>query len=266
MHSRRLASLALIASLALGACAVSPDKPVTQVSQPMTVSQARQTVMDIKKMQAFSGTSAGASLLSTDDVTVGRDGFSIDGRHYRFQDIAPAISAAHFDSTPSFLVLDSGMAIDTGGGERGNKRAQQLADALLTLKAASTPEALALEQQHFDAIVQQYRSADPKPAVSEDMRRYEIQAEAAVQDKQFEQAADLYDQALAIAPWWPQAHFNRALILETLGEYDLAIDEMQRYLKLAPDAANARAAQDKIYQWQLKVPVDAATPAATGSK
>ena len=72
---------------------------------------------------------------------------------------------------------------------------------------------------------------------------------------------------MQIAPWWPQARFNRALILESLGEYDLAAEEMQRYLKLSPDAPNARAAQDKIYQWQLKVPAEPAPPpAAAASK
>jgi hypothetical protein len=29
---------------------------------------------------------------------------------------------------------------------------------------------------------------------------------------------------------------------------------MRRYLLLVPDAPNARAAQDKIYEWEAKVP------------
>lgn len=254
MHIRLPAILALLASLTFSGCSVAPNTPVTTVASPVTVSQARQQVKALKGLMLGNGTSIMASNNDITDVKVGRDSFTLNGRRYNFQQLGTlSISAAHFDSAPAFLVLGDGEAIYTGLGDGANARAHRIAEALLTLKAASTPEAIALEQQRFDAVVQQYRSADPKPAVSEDMRRYEIQAEAAVQGKQFEQAADLYDQALAIAPWWPQAHFNRALILESLGEYDLAIDEMRRYLKLEPDAPNARAAQDKIYAWELKV-------------
>lgn len=244
---------ALVVALFLGGCAVAPDAPVTGIATPLSPTQARQLLRNMHGALSF-GTSIAAHTEDIRTVRVGRDSVTINRQRLAFQDMDHlAISRAHMDSSPAYLVLSSGLALYTGLGEPGNKRAQRLADALLTLKAATSPEAVALEQQQFDTVVQGYRAADPKPGVTEDMRRYEIQAEAAVQTKQFAQASDLYDQALQIAPWWPQAHFNRALILETLEEYDLAIDEMQRYLRLAPDATNARAAQDKIYAWELKV-------------
>lgn len=53
-----------------------------------------------------------------------------------------------------------------------------------------------------------------------------------------------------VAPWWPAGHCNRGLILGELKDYEEAIDELKRYLKVEPDSANARAVQLKIYEWE----------------
>jgi len=82
--------------------------------------------------------------------------------------------------------------------------------------------------------------------------RYKVQAVGAVRDKEFDDAADIYAAALRAAPWWPAGHFNRALVLGEAGDYDMAKREMKYYLQLVPDASNARAAQDKIYEWERK--------------
>ena len=87
---------------------------------------------------------------------------------------------------------------------------------------------------------------------SEDARKYKVQAEGAVRDKRFKDSAKLYRLALRLAPWWPEGHFNRALVLSETGDYVEAMREMKYYLQLAPDAPNARAAQDKIYEWEVK--------------
>jgi hypothetical protein len=86
----------------------------------------------------------------------------------------------------------------------------------------------------------------------EEANKYKVQAEDAVRDKQFDDAADLYAKALKIAPWWPVGRFNRALVLGETGDYGDAMREMKFYLQLVPDAPNARAAQDKIYTWERK--------------
>lgn len=86
-------------------------------------------------------------------------------------------------------------------------------------------------------------------ALPEEANKYKAQAEGAVRDKEFNDAADFYAAALKIAPWWPVGHFNRALVLGEAGDYDMARREMNYYLQLVPDAPNARAAQDKIYDW-----------------
>ena len=102
----------------------------------------------------------------------------------------------------------------------------------------------------FQQVVNQYRAANPKPAMPEMARKYKVQAEFAVQEKRLEQAVEFYGKALDIVPWWPEGHYNLALVLGETKKYRDAMREMKRYLLLAPDAAEARAAQDRIYQWE----------------
>lgn len=108
------------------------------------------------------------------------------------------------------------------------------------------------ENNSFHKIVLAYQKKAVKPQLPEDARRFKVQAEGAVRDKEFTDAVGLYGQALKIAPWWPEGHFNRALVLGEVGQFEAAIFEMKRYLLLSPDAPNARAAQDKIYVWERK--------------
>jgi formylglycine-generating enzyme required for sulfatase activity len=102
----------------------------------------------------------------------------------------------------------------------------------------------------FQEVVATYRAANPKPRLPEEARKFRVQAEFAVQNKQFDKAAELYGEALGIAPWWPEGYYNRAQILGEIKQYRDAMGEMKRYLLLVPDAPDARAMQDKIYQWE----------------
>ncbi len=103
----------------------------------------------------------------------------------------------------------------------------------------------------FQGVVARYRAANPKPRLPEEARKFKVQAEFVLQDKQFDEALELYGNALEIAPWWPEGHYNRALILGETKKYRDAMNEMKRYLLLVPDAPDARKAQDKIYQWEV---------------
>jgi len=128
--------------------------------------------------------------------------------------------------------------------------AKRVADALAVIKTAPSPKEQREEQSAFEAQAKSYRDAPVKPIPGEDVRRYRVQAEAAVSEKRFQDAADLYAKALSIAPWWPEGHFNEALIFGDLRQYDKAMDHMQKYLALVPNAPDARDTQDKIYAWE----------------
>jgi tetratricopeptide (TPR) repeat protein len=129
------------------------------------------------------------------------------------------------------------------------KIAAAIADKQAKIAAETAAEEAAYEEA-FTRAAANYRAASEKPTLSEDVRKFKVQAEFAVSKKKFGNAVALYKEALDAAPWWPEGRFNRALILGELSRYHEAILEMKRYLKLVPDAPNARAAQDKIYQWE----------------
>lgn len=134
------------------------------------------------------------------------------------------------------------------GGEEGRR----LSDALFVLKRVHSAPPAAHDSNQFESIAANYRNAVPKPEFPEIARKFRVQAEASVRNRDYEDAADLYDEALKIAPWWPEGRFNRALILGELKEYGEAMAEMKKYLMLVPTAPNARPAQDKIYEWEAK--------------
>lgn len=103
----------------------------------------------------------------------------------------------------------------------------------------------------FRDVAAKYRAAKPKPQLSEEARKYKVQAEFLVQEKQLDKAITLYGKALDIAPWWPEGHYQLAQVLADKKRYRDAMAEMKRYLLLAPEGADARTAQDKLYQWEL---------------
>ena len=131
--------------------------------------------------------------------------------------------------------------------------ATDFAGALLVLKR----EAAAESTPRFEAAVRAYREAAVKPPLPEAVHRFTVQALDAVRHNQLNEAADLYEQASEAAPWWPEAHFDRALLLGKTQDYDDAVLEMKRYLLLAPHAPNAHAVQDQIYIWERKAEVSA---------
>jgi tetratricopeptide (TPR) repeat protein len=153
-------------------------------------------------------------------------------------------ASGHFYANGSKFL---GIAYNCGGA---TDRTKVFGDALLRLKLEydkwNSPENMA----KFKEEALRYQAMDPKPELPEDARRFKVQAEGAVADKRFLDAAEKYGKAIEMAPWWPEAHFNRAVVLAELQNFDSAMTEMKRYLLLKPDAADARQAQDFIYAWE----------------
>jgi len=109
----------------------------------------------------------------------------------------------------------------------------------------------------FQEVAAKYIAANPKPILPEEARKFKVQAEFMVQEKQPEKAVELYGKALNIAPWWPEGHFKLGLILGESKKYRDATQEMKHFLLLTPDSPDARAAQDKIYQWEVVIEPEA---------
>jgi hypothetical protein len=177
---------------------------------------------------------------------------------FAFRDLAEIES---FNQSPGFLnygargvTLSGGKVLLISERNSNEEEAQvaflrRLAEALHVLKRSS--EGVSPEQdRQFAEVAARYRTSMEKPPFPEEARRYRVQAESAVRDKRLADAVRLYQSALKVVPWWPEGRFNRSLVLAELSRYAEAMAEMKRYLALVPDAPNARAAQDKIYEWE----------------
>jgi len=104
----------------------------------------------------------------------------------------------------------------------------------------------------LDSLLRSYPKLAVKPALPEPGRQYMVQAEAYLQGKDFAKATEAYGNEIAVAPWFPQAYFNRGFLEGEQQQYKAAVADMQMYLKLAPNAQDVREAQDQIYAWQAK--------------
>lgn len=97
-----------------------------------------------------------------------------------------------------------------------------------------------------------YAKLSTKPDLPEAARRFGVQAVSMAEQKKYGEAVSLYAKAFGVAPWWPEGHFNSALLLADQHRFAEAITNMKGFLELAPNSPDARAAQDKIYEWELK--------------
>jgi len=100
------------------------------------------------------------------------------------------------------------------------------------------------------ALKSLYPRLPEAPRLPESARRFFVRAEEQARSQNYAAAADTFARVTQIAPWHPQAHFNRALVLEQLERYEDAIASMSDFLSLAPTSPQARTAHDRLYQWQ----------------
>jgi hypothetical protein len=97
-----------------------------------------------------------------------------------------------------------------------------------------------------------WRALATKPPIPDEVRVQRMMAEDAFKANKPDDALHYYETGVQLYPTWPEGNFNAALIAGDLGYYDAAIEHMQAYLELVPDAADAQAARDKILIWQTK--------------
>jgi tetratricopeptide (TPR) repeat protein len=79
-----------------------------------------------------------------------------------------------------------------------------------------------------------------------------VRGETLLKDGMLDRALVEFNEALRIAPYVPKLYYNTALIYGQLKQYDQAIRQMRLYLLAAPEAPDARAAQDQITKWELQ--------------
>jgi tetratricopeptide (TPR) repeat protein len=183
--------------------------------------------------------------------------YNNDKTHQSELIVGPASVFGRKDDTPDmFPRRGNGFVISrsTKDSKDGAPSFRDFSDALLALKLRSSMETDPAFEARFQQAARTYRAASPKPELPESARRFRVQADAMVREKNFNKAIALYEQLLETAPWWPEGHFNLAVQLSSAMDFASAIVEMKRYLTLVPGAPDARDAQDLIYEWELKAP------------
>lgn len=88
--------------------------------------------------------------------------------------------------------------------------------------------------------------------VSEEARRHMMRGEAAVEIartwQDYEIAIQEFKQAAKFAPDWPEIYYNLGVVQQKVKLYGEAIENLNRYLELAPNATDADAVRDLIYK------------------
>jgi len=106
----------------------------------------------------------------------------------------------------------------------------------------------------FEPIAAHYKALKMKPPVSEEQRRFIVQANSFNEQKDYYKAIELYHKAITIDQTsYPAAYSNLALLSAQVSNFYEAIFYMKKYLMLEPDADDARSAQDKIYLWEARL-------------
>ena len=143
------------------------------------------------------------------------------------------------------ILLPQGIAIDV---LEGRQKAVEIADLLLAVQQGPRVGGAMAE---FEVKAAAYRALATKPRLSEDQRRLIVQANAFNQQKDYYRAIERFRAAVALdATAYPAAYFNLALLYAQVGNPRRAILHMRQYLLLEPEAKDARAGQDKIYEWE----------------
>lgn len=110
------------------------------------------------------------------------------------------------------------------------------------------------ELAEFQEIVANYKALSEKPTITEEQRKYIVQANGKNEKKEYQEALNFYKKAIEINPIsYPSAYYNMALIAAQIENYVDAIYSIKKYQLLMPDAPDARAAQDKIYEWEAEI-------------
>lgn len=215
--------------------------PAPDLTQRLSAKQARNTLINRLKKNGY----VIAGTFTTYDIT---------GVRVTPTKLVVANESGHdriiqFNSIRNIATESDQIIILDGKRMLGVYKAHDIVDAIYVLQQYSI-NADEYEVSFAASLADYRKKAVSNAALPEEANRYKVQAEGAVRDKEFDDAADFYAEALKIAPWWPVGHFNRALVLGEAGEYGEAKREMKYYLQLVPEAPNARAAQDKIYDWE----------------
>ena len=110
---------------------------------------------------------------------------------------------------------------------------------------------------------------NPLPEIPEEARKHAAFAVAALDEKSdsgMKDATKEFLKATQLAPWWPRAYFNLAVLQEKQGDIKGAAENVSFYLAAAPGASDAAEVKNQLFKLQYKVEKLERSIAATASR
>ena len=108
--------------------------------------------------------------------------------------------------------------------------------------------------QAFKTVAAKYRAMKVKPVMSEKQRKEVVLANLMTRQRKYKEAIQFYRKVIALdSVSYPAAYNNLALLNAQLKQYKWAIYYMRKFILLEPDTKDARAAKDKIYEWNYEL-------------
>jgi tetratricopeptide (TPR) repeat protein len=109
------------------------------------------------------------------------------------------------------------------------------------------------------AMAQVLKRMPVEPPLPEEARKHVVEADVWIAKADLSNAQNSYEQAIRIAPYVPSLYYNYSMILakrfsgddKALYLADTAIESLEAYLDLSPEAPDAREAKDQVYKWEL---------------
>ena len=270
-----LAFLSFVLFLMAAGCATVSYAPTQDNVSKISYPEAREKLMLFKNSQIL--TRNGYCTIT--DVKTSYDSVDIFFRKRGFFGLETGETekeTIYFKSIdPSVITAGRGVYLIKYSGRRQNQfffknenDAIACSNAIFMFKRRAEgyrPPVDAAAEAAFQEVARNYREAAVKPVLPEEAHKYAVQGDFAVEKKNLPVAEQRYADALKVAPWWPEGHFKRGLVMADLEQYNEAIGEMKKYLLLAPNGKEAREAQDNIYKWESAgswIGASATSPAA----
>jgi TPR repeat protein len=135
--------------------------------------------------------------------------------------------------------------------ERAGQLREALNQYLVALLNLPEPVPLDADARLREKIIKLVASLQPQPAIPEEASRHEVYAKLAFKNSQTPEDLDKslkeWKLVLGLAPWWAEAYFNSAIILEKRGDYLQAARNLRFYLAAATAANDANEVRQKMY-------------------
>ena len=185
--------------------------------------------------------------------------------------ITPLMDAAKFGHADvAELLIDHGADVNAKDKWGDTRLADADSSEMITLlqdaaakqvQAVQAAAQAAQAEQAAEDNIKRILQSGKTPAIPEEARRHYVMGSTALKEasspSDFDEAIRQFQQAVELAPWWADAYYNLGVALNARKRYADAINAWKLYLVAAPQAADARAVQDRIYAIQEKAKLGA---------